>query len=204
MNRLITPRGTLSILPESSPEQIAGLLSDKGLGFFWHNRPDLQQQALVRIAGQPHATVALAQTDEGILVGYVVIALADPDTRWGRDRIPGLYELGGIEVAREWRGHGVGTAILASIFQRDSYSREIVIGTGYRWCWDLDSTGLTVREYRNLLNRMFGVFGFQLYETDEPNIAWYPDNALLVRIGAEVSSHLLSKFRALLFENRAK
>ena len=52
---------------------------------------------------------------------------------------------------------------------------------------DLDT--LTVREYRNMLNKMFGKFGFQLLETDEPNIAWYPDNALVARVGPKVSPH---------------
>jgi hypothetical protein len=51
-----------------------------------------------------------------------------------------------------------------------------------------------------MLNRVFGDYGFQLYETDEPNIAWYPDNALVARIGSRVSSKLLANFKSLLFE----
>jgi acetoin utilization protein AcuA len=94
----------------------------------------------------------------------------------------------------------VGRAILGSLFKGEEYAEDIVLATGYQWCWDVESAGLTVREYRDMLNRMFSRFGFQLYETDEPNIAWYPDNALVVRVGKRVSPKLLAKFKALLFQ----
>ncbi len=195
-----TRRGPLTILPEAPAAVIQALGIDEGLGYFWHNRPDLQKEALVKIAGMPGGRVALAHSPAGVIVGYVTITLPESDERWGRDKIPGLYELGGIEVSRNWRGAGVGKAILQAVFPPDAFAHEIVIATGYRWCWDIESAGLTVREYRNMLNAMFARFGFQLMETDEPNIAWYPDNALVVRIGPKASPQLLKSFKALLFE----
>lgn len=195
-----TRLGPLTIVPECPPPRIEQLGIDEGLGFFWHNRPDLQKQALVKIAGIPGGRVALAHSAAGVIVGYVTITLPEPDERWGRDQIPGLYELGGIEVSRSWRGAGVGKSILQAVFPPEAYARDIVIATGYRWCWDIESAGLTVREYRNMLNMMFSHYGFRLMETDEPNIAWYPDNALVVRIGPQVSPQLLARFQQLLFE----
>lgn len=44
-------------------------------------------------------------------------------------------------------------------------------------------------------------FGFQFFDTDEPNIAWYPENALVARIGKCAPADLVAKFKALLFEN---
>jgi acetoin utilization protein AcuA len=195
-----TRRGPVTLVSHCPATEIEKLSIDEGLGFFWHNRPDLQRQALIKIAGQPEGRVALAHTSGGVIVGYVTVTLPEQDTRWGRDQIPGLYELGGIEVSKAWRGTGVGRAILQNLFTPESYSREIVLATGYRWCWDMESTGLTVREYRGMLTRMFEEYGFQSFETDEPNIAWYPDNALVARTGSHVPAQLLNQFKALLFE----
>lgn len=200
MQQLNTRRGPLMVVSHCSAEELEKLQIDEGLGFFWHNRPDLQRQALIKIAQQPDGRVALAHTAEGIIVGYVTITSPEPDTRWGKDQIEGLEELGGIEVSRSWRGAGLGRAILASVFTPEAYERQIVIATGYRWCWDMEMTGLTVREYRQMLLRMFGEFGFQSFETDEPNIAWYPDNALVARVGPKVSHPLMAAFKRLLFE----
>ncbi len=200
MEEFQTTRGRLAVESWCKPETIEQFGMDEGLGFFWHSRPDLQKEALLKIASLPSGRVALAHTSDGLIVGYVTITLPDADERWGKDKIRGLYELGGIEVGRSWRGLRVGNAILSSLFTPDAYADDIVIATGYRWCWDMETTGLTVREYRQMLNRMFGRYGFQSYETDEPNIAWYPDNALMARIGSRVTSRLLGQFRSLLFE----
>ncbi len=195
-----TRRGVVTIIPDCPAPALASLKIDDGLGFFWHNRPDLQHQALIKIAARPDGQVAVALSAEQVIIGYLTVTLPEEDTRWGRDHIPGLYEMGGIEVSRNWRGHGMGRALVAAVFTPGAFRKDIVIATGYRWCWDLESSGLTVREYREMLNRMFSKYGFQLYETDEPNIAWYPDNALVVRFGDQVSPQLLASFKALLFE----
>ncbi len=195
-----TRRGILTIHPDCPAAILSSLKIDEGLGFFWHNRPNLQHQALIRIAERPEGQVAIAQTAAGVIIGYLTITAPEEDTRWGRDHLPGLYEMGGIEVSRTWRSSGVGRAILSAVFKPDAFADRIIIATGYRWCWDLESTGLTVREYRDMLNRTFSDFGFQLYETDEPNIAWYPDNALVVRVGAHVAPQLSASFKSLLFE----
>ncbi len=198
---LNTPRGVVTIVARCPAEEIAQLGIDEGLGFFWHNRPDLQHQALVKIAALPEGNVTLAYNDARVIVGYVTVGAPDPDTRWGRDHLPGLYELGGIEVARAWRACGISRALLTALFADGSYDQAIVIATGYRWCWDYESSGLGLREYREVLHRTMRRAGFEFFETDEPNIAWYPDNALVARIGKHAPKELVKQFRALLFEN---
>ncbi len=195
-----TRRGLITIIPDCSETILSGLKIDDGLGFFWHNRPDLQHQALVKIAAHPDGLVAVALSAEDVIIGYLTITRPEEDTRWGRDHFQGLYEMGGIETSRSWRGQGIGRVLLRAVFTPDAFPDDIIIATGYRWCWDLESTGMTVREYREMLNRVFSSYGFQLYETDEPNIAWYPDNALVVRVGKLVSPQRLASFQSLLFE----
>ncbi len=198
--QIATRRGPVTIIPACPSSILETLGIDAGLGFFWHNRPDLQREALLRIAAQPQGRVTIAHNADRAIVGYVTITAPDADTRWGRDRIDGLLELGGIEVSRAWRGLGLSAALMKAMFAGGAFDKDIVIATGYRWCWDVEPTGLTVREYRDMLHRVFQRYGFQFFETDEPNIAWYPDNALVGRIGSRVSPQLLAQFKGLLFE----
>lgn len=201
MRQLKTNRGIVTIKIASSPQEVAELGIDEGLGFFWRNRPALQHQALVKIAGLPDGCVALAISEARVIVGYVTVTLPSEDERWGRDHIEGLYELGGIEVGRTWRNYGIGSAMMAELFSNGRYDHAIVIATGYRWCWDYEGTGLSLREYRDALHRMMQRYGFQFFDTDEPNIAWYPENALVARIGKHAPAKLVQQFKSLLFEN---
>jgi acetoin utilization protein AcuA len=201
MRQLKTSGGIVTVKIASSPQEIAELGIDEGLGFFWHHRPALQHEALIKIAGTPHGCIALAISQARVIVGYVTVTLPSEDERWGRDHIEGLYELGGIEVSRAWRHCGIASAMMAELFSNSRYDQAIVIATGYRWCWDYEETGLTIREYRDALHRMMQRYGFQFFETDEPNIAWYPENALVARIGKHAPAKLIQQFKALLFEN---
>ena len=195
-----TRKGIVTIVTSCPSSVLEGLDIDSGLGFFWHSRPDLQRDALLRIAAQPQGRLTIAYNVERKIVGYVTITAPDADTRWGRDHIEGLLELGGIEVGREWRGLGLSNALMKDTFGGSAFDRAIVIATGYRWCWDVESAGMTIREYREMLHRVFQRYGFMFFETDEPNIAWYPDNALVARIGPRVSAQLQAQFKGLLFE----
>ena len=195
-----TAKGVLTLLPACPVEVMQSLGIDPGLGYFWHNRADLQREALLRIAAQPNGWVTIGHSAERAIIGYVTVSVPDADTRWGRDHIDGLLELGGIEVGRAWRGLKLSDQLMKATFGEAAFDRQIVIATGYRWCWDVESSGLTVREYRDVLHRVFYRYGFRFYETDEPNIAWYPDNALVARVGPRAPQTLLSQFEGLLFE----
>lgn len=203
MPSLNTARGILTVVPACPAAELESLGIDAGLGFFWHNRPDLQHQTLVKLAKHAQGRVALIYNDARVIVGYVTITLPDEDTRWGRDRLAGLYELGGIEIGRNWRGLGLSRALMQAAFSDGAYDKGIVIATGYRWCWDYEATGMSTREYRDMLHRVMQRFGFEFFDTDEPNVAWYPDNALVTRIGKAAPAELTQKFKALLFENPA-
>ena len=197
---LDTPKGVITVRRTCPASEIETLKIDETLGFFWHHRIEMLQQALMKVASQPHGYVTVAYTSERVIVGYVTISVPSEDVRWGRDHIEGLLELGGIEVARDWRRMHLADAMLKSTFANEFFDRSIVIATGYRWCWDYEESGLTVNEYRDCLHRLFQHYGFQLLETDEPNIAWYPDNALVGRIGRNAPSSLVTMFKGVLFE----
>jgi acetoin utilization protein AcuA len=197
---LNTAKGMITVIPACSASDIQAMDLHASLGYFWHNRIDRLKEALVKIASQPQGYVTVACTVEHIVIGFVTVSLPSEDMRWGRDHLEGLFELGGIEVARDWRRLRLADAMMKAMFGSGVFDKSIVIATGYRWCWDYDESGLTVNEYRDCLHRLFQRYGFQLLETDEPNIAWYPDNALVGRIGSRASSALTTKFKSLLFE----
>jgi acetoin utilization protein AcuA len=47
---------------------------------------------------------------------------------------------------------------------------KIVYMVGYFWTWDLNGTRKTAQQYRQILINLFQPHGFQVYQTNEPNI----------------------------------
>jgi acetoin utilization protein AcuA len=70
---------------------------------------------------------------------------------------------------------------------------------GYSWTWDLDGTGLTAQQYRNMLIRLFGAHGFREFQTNEPNLCLKPENLFMGRVGGEVSDSMRKAFKWLCF-----
>ncbi len=200
--KLHTPNGTLIIETHCTPEKLEQWQLADGLGIFWHGDLERQKEALISIAGKPESNVVVARTDDGTIVGFLTISAPDPNERWGKDHTPGLLELGGIEVARAWRGFGVARKLLEAAFQDGEYDDCIVFATAYSWCWDLDGMKMDVATYRKMLNTVFRPFGFEPYVTDEPNIRYYAGNALAARVGPNVPLKLLRQFLDLLVQDR--
>ena len=197
-----TPKGKLIIEPHCAPERLQEMELAEGMGIFWHGDAQRQKEALVNIARQPEGNVVVARTEDGTIVGFVTILSPDPKERWGRAQIPGLLELGGIEVAPAWRGMGVARKLLEATFGSGEYDDRIVFATAYSWCWDLEGLGMSIARYRQMLADVFGPFGFETYVTDDPNIRCYPGNVLAARVGPRAPLKLLRRFLDLLVEKQ--
>jgi len=197
-----TPKGTLSIESHCTPEQLQTMELAEGMGIFWHGDAQRQKEALVNIARQPDGNVVVARTAGGTVVGFLTILRPDPNERWGREQLPGLLELGGIEVAPAWRGLGIARKLLETAFGSGEYDDRIVFATAYSWCWDLEGLGLSISQYRQMLADIFGPFGFETYVTDDPNIRCYPGNVLAARMGPKAPLKLLRRFLDLLVERQ--
>ena len=195
-----TLRGTLVVETHCTPEELQRWTLAEGLGIFWNGDRERQKEALIKIAAQPEGNVVVARTPDGTVVGFLTILPPDPSERWGRDRIPGLLELGGIEVAREWRGLGIGRKLLEAAFESGEYDDCIVFATAYSWCWDLKGMGMSIAQYRKMLQAVFGPFRFEPYATDEPNIRCYEGNVLAARVGPNVPLKLFRRFLGLLMQ----
>ena len=198
-SELETRRGKAIVEGPVPSEKLASFTLHENLRAF---RPSHQQhQALIKIAELEEGRIIVIRQDE-LVVGYVTYLYPDPLERWAEDRIPNMIELGAIEVIPEFRGSGVGKKLIEVSFMDDSMEDYLVITTEYYWHWDLKGTGLTVWEYRNMMEKMMKTANFEYYATDDPEITSHPANCLMARVGSRVQADTLERFDRLRFRSR--
>ena len=199
MNVLID---SVEMLIDPLPEVIEQSTVAAGMGILYRYHPDSTQrlaEGFPRFAHTtPNGRLVLARAMNHLIVGYALIARPDPRERWGDPSAPEIWELGMIEVARGWRGRGIGRQLLRACFADGRHDDRIVLATAYSWHWDLEGTKLSKAEYRAVLLRFFGSEGFCQFATNEPNVQEDPANRLLVRIGPRVTPEARARFLNLL------
>jgi GNAT superfamily N-acetyltransferase len=154
---------------------------------------------LQRVLRAPQSRVLAALAGD-TLVGYLALFQPGPEERWGQRPIPDLLELGALEVDRAWRRRGLARSFLHAAFAGGSLDAAIVIAPQFATDWDLEASGLTWREYRQVILRLFRRHGFADFMTDEPLVVADPRNCLLVRVGEAATPGLYQTFRSLLTE----
>lgn len=191
--------GTLILEGPLSHESLQQYSLHPGLKAF---RPAPQQyKALLNISQMPEGRIVVARLDD-VIVGYVTILYPDPLERWSEADMDDLIELGAIEVISECRGAGVGKALVRLSMSDDALEDFIVITTEYYWHWDLKSTGLSVWDYRKMMEKMMNAGGLIEYTTDDPEITAHPANCLMARIGSRVPEKSIEAFDHIRFYNR--
>ncbi|MGG4481617.1 GNAT family N-acetyltransferase [Paenibacillus illinoisensis] len=181
------------------PEAITKLAFHPDLDAF--RRPSEQQEALAEIAALPEGRIIIARENETI-IGYVTFHYADDCERWSEGNMMDLIELGAIEVADEYRSLGVGREMLLTAFENGQMERYIVFTTEYYWHWDLKGSGLSVWDYRKMMERLMQTVDMTWYATDDPEICSHPANCLMVRIGSEVPMSSEEQFDRVRFRHR--
>lgn len=194
-------RKGLSIVIEGpvAPEILSTWTMHPALDAF--RRPAEQQQALIEIAGLPEGRIIAAREGE-VIVGYVTFHYPDEMERWSEGGMDDLIELGAIEVANDYRGLGLGKALISAAFDNGQLDNAIVFTTEYYWHWDLESSGLNVWEYREMMERLMKSVGMVWYATDDPEICAHPANCLMVRIGKDVPLSSEEQFDRVRFRQR--
>ena len=150
-------------------------------------------------AAQPETNVAVALTENRMIVGFGVLAYPDPDDRWAQLEPQVMMEVKAIEVGSNWRSQGVAKSILGLLVGHPKVEEKIIYMVGYSWTWDLDGTRKTAQQYRRMLIRLFEPFGFIEYQTNEPNICLKPENLFMGRLGKGVSTDVQTDFKWLRF-----
>jgi GNAT superfamily N-acetyltransferase len=183
----------------TAPGELERLAVGEGLGAYCRYRAGETPRILGRVLKAPEGRVVAALAGD-TLVGYLALFQPSPDERWGRLPMAGLLELGALEVDRAWRRRGLARTLLQAPFAGGELDRAIVLAPQYATDWDLEASGLSRREYRDLILRLFRRHRFADFVTDEPLVAADPKNFLLVRVGEKVSPELYQAFRSLLTE----
>jgi acetoin utilization protein AcuA len=116
--------------------------------------------------------------------------------------MPGIYEVG-IDVARDWRGIGIGRKLLQFALDRDSLEDLVLIAMGLSWHWDLSGDGAAAAAYRDRIVRLFSAAGFRERITDDPEIATAPANVFLARVGRRVPQERVAEFERSLLRERS-
>ncbi|RKD68745.1 acetoin utilization protein AcuA [Sinobaca qinghaiensis] len=163
--------------------------------------PSEQKKALISIADLPEGRINVV-VDDNTIVGYVTFVYPDPLERWSEAEMEELLELGAIEVAKDYRGAKLGSNLLTFSMLDDAVEDFIIITTEYYWHWDLKGSGLSIWEYRKVMEKMMNAGGLEWMATDDPEISSHPANCLMVRVGSRVSQSSMQKFDAIRFTNR--
>jgi acetoin utilization deacetylase AcuC-like enzyme len=177
------PQGPLVLRDRCPGSLLRRLEVDPGIHAFVR-APEQEREVLARIAEEPTGEVVVAHTPEGVVVGYVAVLEPEPGTRFAS--LPGLLEVGAVEVATGWRRGGVASALLRFAVEPDPFEDLILIASGLSWHWDLEQSGLSAVAYRQVLRRVFEAAGFESLPTDEPEIAYDSANLFVARIGGRV------------------
>lgn len=195
-----SPRSQLCIRTVSSPEFLHPLTLEDGIGRFARYRSIISGvTTLEKVAALPDANVTVTLSPEGHIIGYIECSYPDAIEGW-RENTDGLcYELGAIEVSRNWRRMGIGRTMVAAILTDPFIETKIFFLTGYSWHWDTDHSGLSVYAYRNMLVRLFRPLGFRVYLTNNPEIRMASANVLMARIGNQVNPQQRERFHQMLF-----
>jgi acetoin utilization deacetylase AcuC-like enzyme len=193
------PQGPLALRDRCPGSLLRRLEVDPGIHAF-ARAPEQEREVLARIAEEPTGEVVVAHTPEGVVVGYVAVLEPEPGTRFAS--LPGLLEVGAVEVATGWRRGGVAGALLRFAVEPDPFEDLILIASGLSWHWDLEQSGLSAVAYRQVLRRVFEAAGFESLPTDEPEIAYDPANLFVARIGGRVPAARRAAFTSRLVRGR--
>ena len=196
---ILTSNGELIIEGPVGADVLETYLFHENLTSF--RQPEQQHRAIVEIARLPEARIIIARQNN-IIVGYVTYLYPDPLERWSQTTLDNLIELGAIEVIPEFRGFAVAKNMLILSMMDDAMEDYIIITTEYYWHWDLKGTGLSVWDYRKMMEKMMNAGGLVQFATDDPEICSHPANCLMVRIGKRVTTEDIQDFDALRFMQR--
>jgi len=197
---LATSLGELRIRSFCRPEDIRKLSFDRQFGTHAHYRSlYTKRESLERKAEQPDTSVVLAIANSANIVGFGVLAYPDPEERWAGLQPQMMMEVSAIEVSRQWRAKKIAKGIIQMMMVHPLIEEKIGYFVGYSWTWDLDGNQMSAQQYRQMMARLFEPFGFQEFQTNEPNICLKPENIFMARVGESVSKEVQNQFKWLRF-----
>ena len=196
-----TPKGDLGIRAFCTPEEIRTYKFDSQFGIYAHYKSLYTKRESLEInASQKDANVVVALEGTTDIIGFGVLAYPDSGERWAKLGPDKMMEIKALEVCRRWRSAKVAKGLLKMLLSHPRIEDKIVYLVGYAWTWDLDWTRQSAQQYRKKLVHLYETFGFQEYQTNEPNICLKPENFFMGKVGENVPQDLKNNFKWLRFD----
>jgi len=193
--------GEIVIRDHITPEAIRSFEFDDQFGTYAHYKSlYTKRESLENIAKVMDTNVVLAIADNRRIIGFGVLAYPESGERWEKLGPEMMMEIKALEVSRNWRTAEVARQILKLLLSSPIIEDKIIYLVGYSWTWDLDGTKLSSQQYRSMLVHLYESFGFEEYQTNEPNICLKPENFFMGRIGKNVSKERVKNFKWLRFD----
>lgn len=195
-----TPAGNITILPFCTPAQIQTCRFDDQFGIHAQYKSIYtKRETLEKHASKKDANVVLALTESRQIVGFGVFSHPGADERWSRLGPGVMMEVKAVEVSRRLRSCKIAKDMLRLMLEHPRIETMIAYMVGYSWTWDLDGSGLSAQQYRNMLIRLFSPHGFIELQTNEPNVCLKVENLFMGRIGDNVTDNVRQDFKWLRF-----
>ena len=195
-----TPVGPIQIRSFCTPSEIQAYRFDDQFGTHAQYKSIYtKRETLEKHASKPDANVVLALTESEHIVGFGVFSHPEADERWTELGPGAMMEVKAVEVSRRLRSRKIAGDLVCLMLTHPKIEQMIAYMVGYSWTWDLDGSGMTAQQYRNMLIRLFNPHGFIELQTNEPNICLKPENLFMARIGSEVSDRVRQDFKWLRF-----
>lgn len=172
---------------------------DDGLDAF--RIPKDQFEAILEIADLDEGRIIIAR-DGPHIIGYVTYHYPDELERWSDGNLPYLIELGAVEIALGYRSGGIGKKLIQLTMEDPFVENYIIITTEYYWHWDLKNNSLSVYEYKDIMIKLMASAGFEVFQTNDPEITAHPANTLMARIGKNIKRQQMMEFDKIRFKDR--
>lgn len=201
-----TDRGLLYFRRRVPAEKLARMKLAEGLGIFFRFDTERQLNTLLKIARMNYGNVVIAHTADDLIVGYISMHPVDESERWAVLNKPGepirVYEFGAIEVSRKWRGYSLSKSLMRAAIENEPWlDDKIIVSVEFAWHWDYEELSMGKFAYRDMLQKVIAVAGFQRMDTDEPNVMMDGANMFMVRVGKNVPGEIEQEFYSLLHTN---
>lgn len=191
------PLSTIHYQTQPASDALERLGIAEGLGEDFDYQADAVRSTLIGMRQMAGAQLTIAFV-EGQIVGFVLLSEPHPQSRWSRVALEGLSEVAAFEVARPWRGRGIGTGLLKTALTPE-WDERILLGLFDPEEWDTLGMGLSKRAYRQMLLTVFRGVGFADYpRLLDAGLSHDPSSLFLVRVGARVDRARLRRFQAVL------
>jgi GNAT superfamily N-acetyltransferase len=167
----------------------------EGLGKDFDYQADAVRSTLIGMMQMAGAQLTIAFAEDRV-VGFLLLSEPHPQSSWSRAALKGCFEVAALEVARAWRGRGIGTGLLKTALTTE-WDERILLGSFDPEEWDTLGMGLSKGAYKQMLLTVFRKVGFAEYpRLLDAGLSHDPSSCFLVRVGASVDRARLLQFQA--------